>query len=181
MTTGSRTIDFMSVDILDHFSGVNPNLRVRPVVEIKDKYEFFHDYTHNVSSFNVCDMYDSSSDGVSSDDQLRSTGIIFIVDKEDVSIFFDKSGSVCMIIVDVMKKCGLEIFFEYSAPSTTGYIITFLTSAGYVIARTGRDTSYIRLDIHFWTMFQLQTILANWGAMFRPRQLIELLQGVYST
>jgi len=158
---GSRTIDFMRVGIVDHFPEVNPNLLIRPLVEIRDKFELFHDYTHNVSSLNVCDIYESSSDGVSSDDQLRSPGVIFIAEAEDVPIPLNNSNFVRMTIVDAMKKCGLEIFSDHFSSSIAGDIFTFLTNAGYVIARTGRDTSYVGLDIHFWTMFQLQNQVAN--------------------
>jgi len=161
MTMGSRTIDFMRVNIVDHFSEVNPNILLPPLVETRNKFELFHDYTHNTSSLSVCDIYESSSDDVLSDKQSRSPGIIFIAEAEDVLITLNDIDSFRSTIVDVMKECGLEIFSDNSSPSITGDIFTFVTNVGYVIARTGRDTSYVGLDIHFWTMFQLQNKLAN--------------------
>ena len=161
MTMGSRTIDFMRENIVDHFSEVNPNILLPPLVETENKFELFHDYTHNASSLSVCDIYESSLDDVLSDKQLRSPGIIFIAEAEDVLITLNDIDSVRSTIVDVMKECGLEIFSDHSSPSIAGDIFTFLTNVGYVIARTGRDTSYVGLDIHFWTMFQLQNKLAN--------------------
>ena len=158
---GSRTIDFMRVDIVDHFSPINPNLLIRPVVEIQDKYELFHDYAHNITSLSVCDINESSLENAKEDNQLRSPGIIFIAEAEDVSIQLNDSDFVRMIIVDAMKECGLEIFSDHFSSSIAGDIFTFLTNAGYVIARTGRDISYVGLDIHFWTMFQLQNQVAN--------------------
>ena len=161
MTMGSRTIDFMSVDIVDHFSEVNPNLLIRPVVEIQDKYELFHDYAHNASSLSVCDINESSLENINEDDQLRSPGIILVVEVEDVSIQLNDSNSLRMIIVDVMEECGLEVFSDHFSSSIAGDIFTFLTNAGYLVARTGRDISYVGLDIHFWSMFQLQNQVAN--------------------
>ena len=81
MGMGSEKINFIKPTLTDH--GID-GFVVRPMDEIDDHYDLYHDYGKNDTSIEICDSIGDLI--VDTTDQTRSPGIILIVETEGATI-----------------------------------------------------------------------------------------------
>ena len=79
---GSRTVDFLNPILTGHGTD---NLVVREVDDIEDDFDLYHYDAYNVSVIICVRDYDMATANDSSA-QVRSPGIIFVVEAEDVDV-----------------------------------------------------------------------------------------------
>jgi spermidine synthase len=158
MVMGSRTVDFMNPisgpTLTEH--GIQ-NLVVRDLKDIDDDFELYHDYAYNATSVHLCD---NISDNEESKDQVKSPGIMIIMEIEDVKA--DLTGAALQSsISSVLKEQGFSIKSsdKYQKDSNSFVYVTF--KEGYVMARAFTDKKYVGFDIQLWSSTDKQKSVMN--------------------
>jgi hypothetical protein len=154
MVMGSRTVDFMNPTLTEHGTS---NLVVRNLATIEDDFDLYHDYAYNATSYHLCDNFsDKNNDGT----QVRSPGIMLVVEAEDVT--GDLSiDSLKRSLTSALKKEGFNIIAS-DAVQTDSNVITYITlKEGFVIARAMAESKYVGFDIHFWSAMHKQEAAQN--------------------
>lgn len=142
---GSRTIDFMHPTLTEHGTS---NLVVRSLEDTDDKFELYHDYAFNASTFDLCDRIATSKED--SNIQERSPGIVLVVEAEDVS--GDLTGeNMKTSMVASLKEKGFEIISSDFSEADGNAIVYLVLNEGYIIARSVIASKYVGFDIHFWS------------------------------
>ena len=150
---GSRTVDFFNTPLTDH--GIE-SLFLRPIDEIEDDYDHYHDYAHNATSIHLCDIIDIISSNDNSI-QTSSPGIMLIVEAEDATVDLAKSSELKTILTGALAKEGLAVVSAETTESSDGNIIvSIVLREGYVIARAMPELKYCGFDIHLWSSFDKQ-------------------------
>ena len=148
MVMGSRTIDFMHPTLTEHGT---ENLVVRDLDAIEDDFDLFHDYAYNASSHHLCDT-DSATNDLSK--QVRSPGIIFVVEAEDVSVdIISNTDTLKKRLSDALTDKGFNLVGAEAISIQEGEksIVSIVLREGYVIARAMAENKYCGFDIHFWS------------------------------
>ena len=146
MVMGSRTVDFMNPTLTDHWT---KNLVFADLEDIKDNFELYHDYAYNATSFHLCDTMAGKKND---ETQVRSPGIMLIVEAEDV--IGDLSGDGLKAnLASALAKEGFKVVASDSnqLDGSSNAIATIILDVGYVIARAMADSNYVGFDIHFWS------------------------------
>ncbi len=145
---GSYSVDFMKTEQKDF--GVEAFL-VDPL-ESTDPFELYHDYAHNHTSRQICDVL-LSKGKTDETEQQSSPGILFIVEAEDATFDLSNSDAVKGILHSALEKEGLTVVSSTVTPTEFGSIITLVFEEGYLVARVAPDRKYCGFDLHFWTSF----------------------------
>jgi len=147
MVMGSRTVDFMNNPTLTEHG--TDNLVVTDLENIEDNFELYHDYAYNATSFHLCD---SLADKKNDETQVRSPGIMLVVEAEDVT--GDLSGDGLQAnLASALEKEGFKVVASDSVQTdgSSNAIATIILNEGYIIARAMADSNYVGFDIHFWS------------------------------
>ena len=147
MVMGSWLVDFMNADLFDH--GVEGHL-IGPLADVEDPYHLYHDYSHNYTSRNLCDVMLADEKSDKSTTQTSSPGTILIVEAEDASIDLS-SPALEGTLTSTLEKQGLTVKSTTVSKADDSSIFSFILEEGYVIARSMPDKKYCAFDIHFWT------------------------------
>uniref|UniRef100_A0A7S2ETR6 PABS domain-containing protein n=1 Tax=Ditylum brightwellii TaxID=49249 RepID=A0A7S2ETR6_9STRA len=150
MAMGSNTVDFLTPTLKD--TDVE-TLFIKPLKEIDDPFEYYHDYANNVTSRPIC--YKSDSDESSS--QERSPGILLILEAENTSVNLEDVDALKDILTGVLEEEGLTVVSTEVAQSVgSRAFVSIILQEGYVVARTVPEHNYVGFDIHFWSSFHKQ-------------------------
>lgn len=158
MVMGSRTIDFMNPvsgpSLTEH--GIK-NLVVRNLEDIDDNFELYHDYAYNATSVHLCD---SLSDTEESKDQVKSPGIMIIMEVEGAEGDLT-SAALQASISSALKEQGLSVNFSDKYQKDSISFVFVALKEGYVIARAYADKKYVGFDIQFWSSTDKQKSVMN--------------------
>ncbi|GKY96146.1 hypothetical protein MPSEU_000574600 [Mayamaea pseudoterrestris] len=146
---GSNGIDFMRGKYVDH--GIDH------LYELLDdnslRYSIVRDYEKNETARqNQCKDYNPIQET-----QLRSPGILMLVDVEGSRIGGGDLNMLQATIVNALSKAGLSV-----VPSVEPWqdddngLVAILLREGYVVARTWASESVCSLDIHLWSSLEKQ-------------------------
>jgi S-adenosylmethionine/arginine decarboxylase-like enzyme len=150
MAFGSNRADFFHQPIKDQNV---TTLLLPPVAELKDRFDFFHDYRkNNAKKAGKCDL--SSRKEEENDEQGKSAGILHVLDAENVTITLD-SSSVEKMILEVGKEEGLTpVSISTNRPDgIVSEMVVVVFKEGYVLARLWPEYSYCAIDIGLWGGF----------------------------
>ena len=155
---GSRTVDFLNPTLTDHGTD---NLVVRELDDIEDDFDLYHDYAYNASSHHLCDSDMATANDSSA--QVRSPGIIFVVEAEDVDVGVIEDGeSLTNTLAKALADEGFDVVSSEFVINADGKnIASIILKEGYVIARTIVDKKYCGFDIHFWSSLDKHEIAKN--------------------
>lgn len=87
------------------------------------------------------------------DEQVRSPGILMLVDAEDTTADLENMELFEAEIIGALVKSGLSVVSTLQSEDETDAILTVLLREGYVVARTWFDQKTCALDIHLWSAF----------------------------
>jgi len=149
---GSRTVDFMKPSLTDH--GVE-GLFIKPLGELNDPFDIYHDYARNETSRQLCDTMHGTSN-IDLTEQIRSPGILMIVEAENASQDLSNLDATEEQLIDALRKEKLEIVSSTTTASKVSSVITIVLMEGYVIARALYGRKYCAFDIHLWSGFEKQ-------------------------
>jgi len=153
LSLGSNGIDFMQKELKDH--GID-NLFLKPLPEIKDKYEIWHDYKRNLT----VQKYDIKQP----EEQQNTQGVLLILEAENIDSNFiiDDSTFTIDSLVDSIESQGLNLVSLSEAGVTNENLIATITlDQGYVIARFWPQQKYCAFDIYLWGSFSLLPKIKN--------------------
>jgi hypothetical protein len=158
MVMGSRTVDFMNPisgpTLTDHSI---QNLVVRDLKDIDDDFELYHDYAYNATSAHLCDNMKDNDD---IQEQVRSPGIMLIVEVEDAKGDL-ASAALQASISSTLKEQGLSIMSSEHYQKDNNSFVYVTLKEGYVIARAIADKNYVGFDIQFWSSTDKQKAVMN--------------------
>lgn len=177
---GSRTVDFMNPlnagpELFDH--GIK-NLVLRELHEIEDKFELYHDYAVNVTSFHLCDII--ANKGLENF-QARSPGILLIAEVEGTKGDLTARGLEASLISS-LKKEGMIVISSDVAQNLNNTYVFVRMKEGYVLARAIPQEHYVGFDIHLWSSFDKQNqvknaIISSVGGGFMPISSYRIITG----
>ena len=127
------------------------SLFIRPLAEIEDPYDLYHDYAQNATYCEVCDFI--AGQGAEPMEQSRSPGIVLIVEIEDVTLN-QTSDEFPIILTKTLEEVGLHPISSrqiHSNNENQNSIVSIVMSEGYIITRAFPKLHYCALDIHFWS------------------------------
>eukprot|EP00957_Ditylum_brightwellii_P073571 5590358-Ditylum_brightwellii.AAC.1 len=102
MAMASNTVDFLNPTLKDNDV---ETLFLKPLKEIDNPFEFYHDYAKNTTSRPVC--YKSGSD--ESSKQERSPGILLILEAENTSINLEDVDALKDILTSALEEEKLTV------------------------------------------------------------------------
>lgn len=177
MGMGSEKINFMKPTLTDH--GID-GFVVRPMDEIEDHFDLYHDYGKNDTSIEICDSIgDLTSD---STDQTRSPGIILIVETEGATIDLFDSLILKDTLTNALEKEGLNVISAETKSMSDGLLVSIVLSEGYVTARALPESNYCGFDIHFWSSLEKhesakRSLIAAVGSENNPKSSYRVIAG----
>ncbi|KAL3921607.1 MAG: hypothetical protein SGILL_002662, partial [Bacillariaceae sp.] len=149
MAFGSNGVDFFHQPVKDPMV---ETLLLPPVDELKDRFDYFHDYRRNdAKEDGKCGLGDLKE---KKEEQGRSAGIMQIVDAENVTVALDSSSVESLILAAGKEEGFTPVSVPISRPDGTSNGITIVVfKEGYVLARTWEEYNYCALDIGMWGAF----------------------------
>lgn len=152
LNIGSRTVNFMKPSLTDH--GIE-SLFIKPLGEINDPFDIYHDYARNETSRQLCDAMGDTSN-IDLNEQVRSPGILMIVEAENASQDLSNLDATEKNLINALRKEELIVISSTATTSKVSSVITIVLNEGYVIARALYDRNYCAFDIHLWSGFEKQ-------------------------
>ncbi len=125
------------------------NLVVRDLADIEDKFDLFHDYAFNASSHHLCDTETATND---LSKQVRSPGIIYVVEAEEVSeSIISDANALKDLLSNTLVDKGFNLLGADAIKNENNNTVTIILAEGYVVARAVPKNKYCGFDIHFWS------------------------------
>lgn len=141
---GSNRVDFLHDAAKDH--GI-PNLLYTPLTKPDNRFDLVHDYRKNdARAQGKCGK---TTPPIDTSVQESSSGILEIVNAENVSIGLDDSASIVKMIQSIAKKQGFTVG---PSKSYSGGLVVVVLKEGYIAARLWPEHNYVGFDIHLWGM-----------------------------
>jgi len=177
MGMGSEKINFIKPTLTDH--GID-GFVVRPMDEIDDHFDLYHDYGKNDTSIEICDSIGDLI--VDTTDQTRSPGIILIVETEGATIDLFDSAVLEETLTSALKKEGLNVISAETKDMSDGLLVSIVLSEGYVTARALPESNYCGFDIHFWSSLEKhesakRSLIAAVGSENNPKSSYRVIAG----
>jgi S-adenosylmethionine/arginine decarboxylase-like enzyme len=148
---GSKMVDFLYRPLTDHTLN-SANLYIRNISDIQDQYEYIHDYRRNATVKLLCNERNETK--LEPDEQIRSPGILMVVEMEETTVDLRNSARVLDILVTALAHEGLEKVSSLTSPTINGAAIFVVVREGYIVARTYPEHRYCAIDIHLWSSFE---------------------------
>eukprot|EP00957_Ditylum_brightwellii_P126489 9641989-Ditylum_brightwellii.AAC.1 len=150
MTIGSNTVDFLNPTL--QYTDLEA-LLIKPLTQISDPFEFYHDYAKNTTSHPVCDK--SGRD--ESSKQERSPGILVVLEAENASVNLENGDTLKDIFTVSLQEEGLTVVSTDVTQSISNRtFVSIIFQEGYIVARIDPEHGYCGFDIHFWSSFHKQ-------------------------
>jgi spermidine synthase/S-adenosylmethionine/arginine decarboxylase-like enzyme len=158
MIFGSNKADFFHKPVVEH--GVE-TLLLPPVAELKDGFDFFHDFRKNDAiEQGKCNLNTKKKNVTT---QTKSAGLLHILDAEDLGVKLD-NDTVRKIIIAAAKAEGftkIEQDFKFSSvqkiatsKDAKSSLVSVVFKEGYVSARIWPEFNYVAVDVGVWGSFQ---------------------------
>ncbi|CAB9512773.1 Spermidine synthase [Seminavis robusta] len=167
---GSFGVDFLNKEPKDH-GIIEDTLLLSKRESLTGRHSIMHDFVKNVTR--PTKHCSQNNDETISEDQVRSPGVLMILETEDVTISLDPDDSPLEeIVTNVLESIGLEIVKTMELEGNSdkpeeedgeedlfsiedGNDIAFVMKEGYLIARPFPEYDYIAFDIHLWSRFDI--------------------------
>lgn len=158
MIFGSNKADFFHKPLVEH--GVE-TLLLPAVAKLEDQYDYFHDFRkNNATEQGKCDLKTEKEKPA---EQIKSAGLLHILDAEDVGVTLD-NDTVEKIIIGAAKEEGftkiesddkLAKAPKITQPSdSTSTVVNVAFKEGYASARIWPELNYVAVDVGVWGSFQ---------------------------
>ena len=159
MIFGSNRADFFHKPVVEH--GVE-TLLLEPVAELKDGYDYFHDFRkNNATKSGKCNL---DTEKTVEDEQTKSAGLLHILDAEEVGVNLDDK-TVEKVILAAAKAEGYTkvkaskdgklstIHQTVESRDQESTMVNVVFEEGYVSARIWPKENYVAVDVGVWGSF----------------------------
>ena len=161
LVLASNGVDFLRGPVKHHeIDTLFPLLKEDDV-----RYEIIRDYQRNATNGRQLDDAScpstTTSEGASSPiSQVRSPGVVMIIEAEQVAVDLEKTEALQKLLESAFRQSGLTPVTSMVSSSTMTKktsiggdlrTLTFLLEEGYAVARAFPKHAYLALDVHLWS------------------------------
>lgn len=162
VTMGSNNVDVFNRRWKPHEN--ISNLFFRPEEETSHFYNWYsYRKNEDICKESDVEIGNDSSQSIGDKEAHSASGILMIIEAEDIGISLESSSSVASILSGALEKAGFNEVSTREFPSDpedsnsgSDYTLVHVMSEGYVVARVSPKHKYAALDLMLWGQFDRQ-------------------------